>query len=184
MCSSTSQNFFWHRFDEQVNLVLKSSDPEKLPELSRKFVRVSALATITHLKKFIAIKVLNMPKDDEDIFRDIDITCEGELIPKDHTLKFVYVTRWRTKDPPLHLVYRYLCSRQNFETQKSFYAAPRSSLTQRTCRARTPTFQSGNFNPNSLMTTTRIIRATSCYCLLGSRDFLNYFDVKPFWLNS
>ena len=38
--------------------------------------------------------------------RDIDITCEGELIPKDHTLKFVYVTRWRTKDPPLHLVYR------------------------------------------------------------------------------
>jgi len=95
----------YHRFDEQVNLVLKSSDPEKLPELSRKFVRVSALATITHLKKFIAIKVLNMPKDDEDIFRDIDITCEGELIPKDHTLKFVYVTRWRTKDPPLHLVY-------------------------------------------------------------------------------
>lgn len=58
-----------YRFDEQVNLVLKSSDPEKLPELSRKFVRVSALATITHLKKFIAIKVLNMPKDDEDIFR-------------------------------------------------------------------------------------------------------------------
>ena len=52
-----------------MNLVLKSSDPEKLPELSRKFVRVSALATITHLKKFIAIKVLNMPKDDEDIFR-------------------------------------------------------------------------------------------------------------------
>ena len=39
--------------------------------------------------------------------RDIDITCEGELIPKDHTLKFVYVTRWRTKDPPLHLVYRW-----------------------------------------------------------------------------
>ena len=65
---SKSTNFS-HRFDEQVNLVLKSSDPEKLPELSRKFVRVSALATITHLKKFIAIKVLNMPKDDEDIFR-------------------------------------------------------------------------------------------------------------------
>ena len=47
---------------------------------------------------------------------DIDITCDGELIPKvsvvfrgvllyalsqDHTLKFVYITRWRTKDPPL-----------------------------------------------------------------------------------
>ena len=67
--SSSPSTFRPHRFDEQVNLVLKSSDPEKLPELSRKFVRVSALATITHLKKFIAIKVLNMPKDDEDIFR-------------------------------------------------------------------------------------------------------------------
>ena len=107
--------------------MLKSSDPEKLPELSRKFVRVSALATITHLKKFIAIKVLNMPKDDEDIFRDIDITCEGELIPKDHTLKFVYVTRWRTKDPPLHLVYRYLY--QNFETEtKIFLCSPKIKL--------------------------------------------------------
>jgi len=96
----------YHRFDEQVNLVLESSDPKILPDLSRKFVRVSSLATITHLKKFLALKVLKESEQtEEDKFRDIDITCEGELIPKDHTLKFVYVTRWRTKDPPLHLVY-------------------------------------------------------------------------------
>lgn len=96
----------YHRFDEQVNLVLESADPDVLPDISRKYVRVSALATITHLKKFLALKVLKgTAKVEEDKFRDIDITCEGELIPKDHTLKFVYVTRWRTKDPPLHLVY-------------------------------------------------------------------------------
>jgi len=96
----------FHRFDEQVNLVLKSADPKLLPELDRKFVRVSSLATITNLKRFLAVRVLEgCTKDDEDRFRDIDITCEGELIPKDHTLKFVYVTRWRTKDPPPHLVY-------------------------------------------------------------------------------
>ena len=35
------------------------------------------------------------------VVQDIDITCDGELVPKDHTLKFVQITRWRTKAPPL-----------------------------------------------------------------------------------
>jgi len=156
----------FHRFDEQVHLVLESASPTVLPQLKRQFIRVSSMATITHLKKFLAHKVLPMKekleekkreerrkkkeeerqkekdkekdKDDDkdkdkvkekekekgmedeeekeeekdeemsqlsEQFRDIDITCDGELIPKDHTLKFVYITRWRTKDPPLHLVY-------------------------------------------------------------------------------
>merc|ERR1712071_325835 len=96
----------YHRMEEQVSLILSSSDSSLLPELERKFVRVSCLATVTHLKKFLALKVLKEEAgEEEDKFRDIDITCEGELIPKDHTLKFIYVTRWRTKDPPLHLVY-------------------------------------------------------------------------------
>ena len=33
--------------------------------------------------------------------QELDIMCDGELIPKDHTLKFVYITRWRTKPSPL-----------------------------------------------------------------------------------
>ena len=33
--------------------------------------------------------------------QEIDVLCDGEYIPKDHTLKFVYVTRWRTKPSPL-----------------------------------------------------------------------------------
>merc|ERR1719422_1589518 len=94
----------FHRFDEQVNLHLESADPDKMRNMSRKYVRVSSLATITHLKKFLAIKILE--DDDPEAFRDIDITCDGELIPKDHTLKFVYITRWRTKDPPLKLLLR------------------------------------------------------------------------------
>lgn len=36
----------------------------------------------------------------------IDILCNDELLGKDHTLKFVYVTRWRFKSPPLRLQYR------------------------------------------------------------------------------
>jgi len=96
-------NMDFHRFDEQVNLVLESADATKLKDMKRKFIRCSSLATITHLKKFLAMKVLD--GDNPEDYRDIDITCDGELIPKDHTLKFVYITRWRTKDPPLRLVY-------------------------------------------------------------------------------
>jgi len=93
----------YHRFEEQVNLLLESAEPTKMRNMSRKYVRVSSMATITHLKKFLAIKILE--EDDPEAYRGIDITCDGELIPKDHTLKFVYITRWRTKDPPLKLMY-------------------------------------------------------------------------------
>merc|ERR1711864_40539 len=123
----TNTNMDFHRFDEQVNLVLESADPDTLPDLKRKFVRVSSMATITHLKKFLALKVLPLnvkeetkkteeTEEDGDLIersRDIDITCDGELIPKDHTLKFVYITRWRTKEPPLHLVYSPKISLEN-----------------------------------------------------------------------
>lgn len=36
----------------------------------------------------------------------IDVLCNDELLGKDHTLKFVYVTRWRFRDPPLKLQYQ------------------------------------------------------------------------------
>ncbi|KOB76740.1 Ring finger protein [Operophtera brumata] len=70
-----------------------------LRTLKRSFIRCSAQATITHLKKFVAKKVLN----GMDKYREIDILCNDELLGKDHTLKFVYVTRWRFRDPPLRL---------------------------------------------------------------------------------
>ncbi len=108
-------NIDFHRFDEQVNLLLESKDAsssssEKRPlspaspplpstPLRRKFVRVSSLATVTHLKKFIAKKLLNSLER----YKDVDIMCNDEPLYKDHTLKFVYVTRWRTKEPPLKL---------------------------------------------------------------------------------
>ncbi|XP_063708385.1 polycomb group RING finger protein 3 [Culicoides brevitarsis] len=91
----------YHRQDEQVNVCLECSS-NNLKHLKRRFIRCSSQATITHLKKFVAKKVLNgMEK-----YRDIDILCNDELLGKDHTLKFVYVTRWRFKEPPLRLQYR------------------------------------------------------------------------------
>uniref|UniRef100_T1GMZ9 RAWUL domain-containing protein n=1 Tax=Megaselia scalaris TaxID=36166 RepID=T1GMZ9_MEGSC len=70
--------------------------------LKRRFIRCSSQATITHLKKFVAKKILN----GIDKYREIDILCNEELLGKDHTLKFVYVTRWRFREPPLKLQYR------------------------------------------------------------------------------
>lgn len=91
----------YHRQDEQVNVCLECMS-DKLRNLKRRFIRCSSQATITHLKKFLAKKVLN----GIDRYKDIDILCNDELLGKDHTLKFVYVTRWRFKDPPLRLQFR------------------------------------------------------------------------------
>lgn len=48
----------YHRQDEQVNVCLECIS-SNLKNLKRRFIRCSSQATITHLKKFIAKKVLN-----------------------------------------------------------------------------------------------------------------------------
>ncbi|XP_044741997.1 polycomb group RING finger protein 3-like [Chrysoperla carnea] len=88
-------------YDEQVSLCLESCSAHMMT-LKRRFIRCSAQATIVHLKKFIAKKVLNRI----DKYMEVDILCNGESLGKEHTLKFVYVTRWRYRNPPLLLQYR------------------------------------------------------------------------------
>lgn len=92
----------YHRSDEQVNVLLESQKGCPLKQIKRKFIRCSSHATVTHLKKFVAKKLYR----NFDKYKEIDILCNGELLGKDHTLKFVMVTRWRHKKPPLHLCYR------------------------------------------------------------------------------
>ncbi|KAH1000211.1 hypothetical protein HUJ04_000130 [Dendroctonus ponderosae] len=88
----------YHRQDEQVNVCLECISAN-LRALKRRYIRCSAQATILHLKKFIAMKILN----GMDQYREIDILCNEELLGKDHTLKFVVVTRWRFQNAPLTL---------------------------------------------------------------------------------
>lgn len=93
----------YHRQDEQVNVCLEcNTSSHSLAKLQRRFIRCSSQATITHLKKFVAKKVF----DGIDKYREVDILCNDALLGKDHTLKFIYVTRWRPRDPPLILQYR------------------------------------------------------------------------------
>lgn len=111
----------YHRRDEQVNVCLECMS--NITALKRRFIRCSSQATITHLKKFVAKKVLSgMDKYKEVsggapcvcvsakilyfVIPKVDILCNDELLGKDHTLKFVYVTRWRFRDPPLRLQFR------------------------------------------------------------------------------
>uniref|UniRef100_A0A8C8MH02 RING-type domain-containing protein n=1 Tax=Oncorhynchus tshawytscha TaxID=74940 RepID=A0A8C8MH02_ONCTS len=74
----------------QVSICLECNS-SKLRDLKRKWIRCSAQATVLHLKKFIA-KKLNLTS-----FNELDILCNEEILGKDHTLKFVVVTRWRFK---------------------------------------------------------------------------------------
>jgi len=128
MTPDANTNMDFHRFDELVSLLLECKEssavssspvpssststtntatavsPSKSAEevgLKRKYIRCSSLATVTHLKKFIAKKLLASV----DKYKEVEITCNDEPLYKDHTLKFVYVTRWRTKDPPLKLTF-------------------------------------------------------------------------------
>uniref|UniRef100_A0A8C6V431 Polycomb group ring finger 3 n=1 Tax=Neogobius melanostomus TaxID=47308 RepID=A0A8C6V431_9GOBI len=76
--------------DSWVSICLECNS-SKLRGLKRKWIRCSAQATVLHLKKFIA-KKLNLTS-----FNELDILCNEEILGKDHTLKFVVVTRWRFK---------------------------------------------------------------------------------------
>jgi len=91
-----------HRSDEQVNLVLECQSSCGLEELKRKFIRCSCHATITHLRKFVSKHIYG----DMIRFKDVELLFNEEILGKDHTLKFITVTRWRHKDIPLTLNYR------------------------------------------------------------------------------
>lgn len=95
----------YHRHDEQVNVQLEPGS-SLLEPLSFKYLRLSALATVTHLRKYVAQQVLR----DISRFRDIDIfilnTEDGTFLGRDHVLKFVRVVYWND-DEPMPLQYRF-----------------------------------------------------------------------------
>ncbi|KAH9424535.1 polycomb group ring finger 3-like lethal (3) 73Ah [Dermatophagoides pteronyssinus] len=96
----TSENY--HRDDEQIGIELLTSSEELLKQIKAKYIRCSSQLTINHLKKFISKLIFKTT----DKHKDIDILYNEELLGKDHTLKFVFVTRWRFKSGPLKLYYK------------------------------------------------------------------------------
>lgn len=87
----TQDTHNYHRDDEQIALSLEPLDG--LEQLERKFILCSCHSTITHLKKFIAHKIYS----NIDLYKELDIVCNDEILGKDHTLKFIFVTKWKDK---------------------------------------------------------------------------------------
>lgn len=82
----------YHRYDEQIPLSLEPLDG--LSDLKRRYVLCSCHATITNVKKFVAHNIYSNLEQ----YKELDILCnDDELLGKDHTLKFIYVTKWKNK---------------------------------------------------------------------------------------
>lgn len=92
----------YHRDDEQINLFVMPNSSCELRPLKHKYIRISCLATVTHLKKYIALKLFG----DIERYKELDLLCNENLLGKDHNFKFVSVTEWREKVPPVKITYR------------------------------------------------------------------------------
>ncbi|KAJ7392402.1 Polycomb group RING finger protein 5 [Desmophyllum pertusum] len=89
------ENF--HRDDPQIGVCLEclndnSVQEQPVRELVRKYIRCSSRLTIAQVKKFLKVK-LDLGTADQ-----VEVMCNGEIMGKDHTLEFVYMTRWRVKE--------------------------------------------------------------------------------------
>ncbi|CAF3444293.1 unnamed protein product [Rotaria socialis] len=89
-----------HIYDDQVAICIdtKTRDIESFP---RKFIICSSNATVTHLKKLLAKMIFQDPYQ----YRKIDIYLDDQILGKDHTMRFISLTKWRHKMPPICLTY-------------------------------------------------------------------------------
>ena len=75
-----------------------------LPPLSRPIIRVNAKATVKSLRRLI-VKVANIQGHDDT---ELLVLCCDELLGPDHSLEFVWRTRWHEHDRHMTLTYRLL----------------------------------------------------------------------------
>ncbi|KAL5481327.1 hypothetical protein EMCRGX_G021464 [Ephydatia muelleri] len=99
-----SQTHF-SRDDDLVSLQVEphrsvAEEAVQLQELTRKYMRCSSRVTVHHLKRFLLQK-LGVPPH-----YDLDLLCMDNVLHKDSTLKFIWLSYWLKKDPPLVLHYK------------------------------------------------------------------------------
>ncbi|XP_030058909.1 polycomb group RING finger protein 5 isoform X2 [Microcaecilia unicolor] len=99
----------YHRSDPQIAICLDclrnngQSGDNVVKGLMKKFIRCSTRVTVGTIKKFLSLK-LKLPSTYE-----LDVLCNGEIMGKDHTMEFIYMTRWRLRSEtsyPMVLQYR------------------------------------------------------------------------------
>lgn len=98
-----------HRNDPQIAVCLDclrnsgQSGQNTVTDLMKRFIRCSSRVTVGTIKKFLSLK-LKLPSSYE-----LDVLCNGEIMGRDHTLEFIYMTRWRLHGDntyPMVLEYR------------------------------------------------------------------------------
>ncbi|KAK7122868.1 hypothetical protein R3I94_019846 [Phoxinus phoxinus] len=99
----------YHRSDTQIAICLDclrnngQMEENIVKGLMKKFIRCSTRVTVGTIKKFLSLK-LKLPSSYE-----LDVLCNGEIMGKDHTMEFIYMTRWRLRGEnvyPMVLEYR------------------------------------------------------------------------------
>ncbi|MBZ3876110.1 Polycomb group RING finger protein 5 [Sciurus carolinensis] len=99
----------YHRSDPQIAICLDclrnngQSGDNVVKGLMKKFIRCSTRVTVGTIKKFLSLK-LKLPSSYE-----LDVLCNGEIMGKDHTMEFIYMTRWRLRGENVNCFYIYLC---------------------------------------------------------------------------
>ena len=94
-----------YRDDEQITLSIgvdsmqKSYEDFTVPALQRKYLRCSVRAKCGHLIKLL--KKLIIPPEGYEI----NVKCNGVLVPLDKTMKFVWLAHWRQQKQPMDLSY-------------------------------------------------------------------------------
>ncbi|XP_033934841.2 polycomb group RING finger protein 5-B-like [Pseudochaenichthys georgianus] len=96
----------YHRNDPQIAICLDclrntGQSEATVTDLMKRFIRCSSRVTVGTIKKFLSLK-LQLPSSYE-----LDVLCNGEIMGRDHTLEFIYMTRWRLHGENLFAVFTY-----------------------------------------------------------------------------
>ncbi|XP_068745272.1 polycomb group RING finger protein 1-like [Montipora capricornis] len=117
-----SENKNLYRDDEQVSLCVERFDESMEEEeddtkteravetvgiLSKKYIRCSARMMVVQLQKLLRMK-LNIPED-----KQVDIVCNDQIIHPFRTMKFIWISQWLNREPPMVLYYRVRGTTQN-----------------------------------------------------------------------
>lgn len=98
--------FSHHRDDCQVVVNLLPGTAN-LPLVTRPFVRCSEMTTMNTLKKFLALQIW----DDQSRYSDLDMFCDGQLMGKDFSVRFVWMMKRRGQPKAEPLIIRYHMTR-------------------------------------------------------------------------
>lgn len=80
--------------------------PAPLPPLSYPFVKTSAKVSVKYLRRFVAER-LGLSLGSGSNGPAVEVQCGGEVLGADHSLEFIWRTRWQHLHPNQHLVITY-----------------------------------------------------------------------------